>query len=949
MSASTVGFRVLGPVELAVGDLPVALDAAKLRALLALLLLQLNRVADRDWLIDQLWAGEPPEAAKATLRTYAYQVRKQLTRLEIGVALRGRAGGYALEAPSAAVDAYRFETLVAKGRRALQDGAPADAIAAFQEGLGLWRGTAAFAGIDVPAVRDRARRLDELRLEVTEQCLGAALESGASAGAVAELEALTAAHPLREGFWRLLMLSLYRDGRQGEALEAYQRLYRLLDDELGIRPSTPIEQLHQQILVGDPQLQHRPADQTVVEPRPEPAPVRPVRPVPRQLPAANAHFTGREAQLAELDGLLDRPGTVGVLTGTGGIGKTTLAIHWAHQAANRFPDGQLYINLCGFDPSCEPIAPEAAVRSFLDALGVPPEDIPTALETQTALYRSLLADKRLLLVLDNARDDAQVRPLLPGSPGTLVIVTGRDRLSGLVTQGAQAIRLDPLDPREAEHLLTNRLQGSRITREPEAAQQIIDACAGLPLALAIVAARVADRPDFPLAAIAAELADANHRLDALADSDPAIDVRAVFSWSYQALTVEAARLFRLLSVHPKPGFSLAAAAAIAETPPQQTARLLAELTRANLLNEPTPGRHSFHDLLRAYAAEQADRIDGREDLLAASCRMLDCYLHTAYTATRLLDPHRDPITVTAAPGPAPTRLDDDTAALAWLAAEGASIAAAVRHAADRGLDAHCWQLAWALRDHLDLGPWHDQAAIWELALDAARRIPDAAAQVRLSRLLADAYSHLDRTEDGHALLDAARTQCRALDDPIGEAHVHLIQARLWMRQQRYDEGIASGRESLALYQSADHLTGQASALNTTGWIHTLAGNHERALTCCEAALTILETIGDRHNQAATLDSLGYAHHQLGRYDRALAYFESALDLYREIGGVRGEALVNRSLAEARYAIGDIAGAHNTWRESLRLFELLGHHDADKVRARLAELVSGPRTPLGRRT
>ncbi|GAA2149878.1 AfsR/SARP family transcriptional regulator [Glycomyces algeriensis] len=934
MPASTVEFRALGPVEIAVDGRPEAAFAAKPRTLLALLLLDVNRVAERDWLIDQLWAGDPPNAAHAALRAYAYRLRKHLDQCNGGAALRGRTGGYLLEVEPAAVDVHRFETLTARGRRSLQDGDQANAIAAFQEGLGLWRGMAAFAGVDVPAVRDRARRLDELRLEVTEQYLGAALESGASAGAVPELEALTAAHPLREGFWRLLMLSLYRDGRQGEALEAYQRLYRLLDDELGIRPSIPIEQLHQRILVGDPQLQHRPADQAPVEPRPRPAPVRPV---PRQLPAANVHFTGREAQLAELDGLLERPGTVGVLTGTGGIGKTALAIHWAHKAADRFPDGQLYLNLCGFDPSGEPIAPEAAVRSFLDALGVPPEDIPTALETQTALYRSLLADKRLLLVLDNARDDAQVRPLLPGFPGTLVLVTGRHQLTGLLTQGAQAIRLDPLATREAERLLTDRLQGRRIAREPEAAQQIIDACAGLPLALAIVAARAAFRPDFPLAAIAAELADADHRLDALADSDPAIDVRAVFSWSYRALTAEAARLFRLLSVHPEPGFSLAAAAAIAEAPPQRTARLLAELTRANLLDEPVPGRHSFHDLLRAYAAEQADRVDGREDLLAASRRMLDCYLSTAFTATRLLDPHRDPITVTAAPGPAPTPLEDDTAASAWFAAEGTSIAAAVRHAADQGLDVHCWQLAWALRDHLDLGPWHDQAAMWELAIEAARRIPDAAAEVRLSRLLAEAYSHLDRTEDGHALLDAARAQCRTLGDRVGEAHVHLIQARLWMRQQRYDEGIASGRESLALYRAADHLTGQASALNTTGWIHSLAGDHERALARCEQALAILERIGDRHSQAATLDSLGYAHHQLGGYDRALAYFGAALDLYREIGGARGEALVLGSLAETRYAIGDIAGARRTWRESLRLFELLGHRDADKVRARLAEL------------
>jgi DNA-binding SARP family transcriptional activator/tetratricopeptide (TPR) repeat protein len=903
---------VLGQVELAVGGEPVALHAAKLRTLLSLLVVRAGTVAERDWLIGQLWDGEPPATAVATLRGYVSHLRRLLGGKETQAVITGRSGGYVLQVPAGSVDADRFEELTARKPEA----------AVLREGLALWRGPA-FSGIDVPAVRDRAQHLDALRLDATERCLGAELESGPPAGIVAELEALIAAHPLHEGLWRLLMLGLARAGRQSEALAAYRRLHRLLDEELGVAPSAPIEALHRRILDGGDDIA-------------PPEPAGPVRPVPRQLPAANAHFTGREAQLAELDALLDRPGAVGVLSGAGGIGKTTLAIHWAHQASERFPDGQLYIDLRGFDPRSDPVAPAAAVRTFLDALGVAPEGIPTALETQTALYRTLLADKRILLILDNARDDAQVRPLLPGAPGTLVVVTGRDRLSGLITQGAQPVWLGPLAPREAERLLTHRLRGPRLAREPEAAQQIIDACGGLPLALAIVAARAAFRPDFPLAALAAELTDAN-RLDALADSDPAVDVRAVFSWSYRALTADAARLFRLLSVHPGPDFSLPAAAAIAEAPPQRTARLLAELTRANLLTEPAPGRHSFHDLLRAYAAEQADRLDGQADLLAASRRMLDAYLHTAYAATRLIDPHRDPITITAAPGPAPVELEDDTAALAWFAAEGPAVAAAVRHAADRGLDAHCWRLAWALRDHLDLGPWHDQAAVWELAMDAARRVPDADGQIRLSRLLAEAYSHLGRHEDGHAVLDAARIQCRVLDDDLAEAHVHLIQARLWMRQQRFAEGIASGRNALALFRTEEHLTGQASALNTTGWIHTLAGEHERALTCCEEALSILERIGDRYTEAATLDSLGHIHHELGNHERALDYFRTALDLYRELGHARGEALVHLSVAETRYALGDRDAARRSWQRSLRMFELLGHRDADKVRARLAEL------------
>ncbi|MFD9043548.1 AfsR/SARP family transcriptional regulator [Streptomyces bottropensis] len=501
-------------MELAVGGRPVALHAAKPRTLLALLLLDVNQVAERDWLIDQLWAGCPPEAAKATLRAYVYQMRKQLGRFDCGVALRGRAGGYALEVADASVDAHRFEALSTQGRQALQHRQFGDAAAAFREGLGLWRG-AAFSGIDVPSVREKARLLNELRIEVTEQCLGAELESGAPTATVAELEALTTVHPLREGLWRLLMLSLYRAERQGEALEVYQRLYRLLDDELGIKPSAPVEQLHQQIVAGDPQLQHPAAVPRLV--------ASSDRVMPKQLPASAAHFTGRESQLAELNELLsdgddtvDRPGEVAVaaIIGTAGIGKTALAVHWAHHIADRFPDGQLYVNLRGFGPVGQPMAPAEAVRIFLDALGVPSERIPTDLDAQAGLYRSLLADKRVLVVLDNVREVNQVRPLLPGKSGSLVVITSRNPLSSLIAHGARPIILTPLGADDASRLLARRVSAQRTVAEPEATEQIIDACAGIPLALAITAARAAVHPDCSLAALAAELRDASCRLDA---------------------------------------------------------------------------------------------------------------------------------------------------------------------------------------------------------------------------------------------------------------------------------------------------------------------------------------------------------------------------------------------------------------------------------------------------
>lgn len=620
------------------------MGAAKQRELLALLLLSPNRTVGRDRLIDELWEGRPPRAAKSTLQAYVYRLRKLLARTGATAVLHGRPGGYLLEVPASALDADRFEQSVAEGRRAWDDGRLADAAAAFRAGLGLWRG-AAFADIDLLAVRDRARALEDQRLEATEQCLTAELSVGRHAVAVVELEALVEAHPLRERFWELLILALYRCGRQAEALEAYQRLHRLLDEELGLRPGQSAQDLQQQILAGDPALTAPP----VTDGRPAEARV------PRQLPAALSGFTGRSGHLAELDKLvhdsgetgLDRPGAVVIIaiTGTAGIGKTTLAVHWAHQIAERYTDGQLYVNLRGFDPGSRPMEPGEAVRGFLDALNVTPERTPSGLEAQTGLYRTLLADKRVLVVLDNARDAEQVRPLLPGGRDCLVVVTSRNRMSGLIAlDGAHPVNLDLLTVDEARQFLEHRLGPDRVAAEPEAAAAIIASCARLPLALAVVAARAATHPHFPLRALADELRESNGDLDAFDDLEQHMDVRAAYSWSYTRLDPEAARLFRLLGLHPGPDISAAAAASLAGVSLERAQMLLSELTSAHLLAERRPGRYRQHDLLRAYAADLARRIDADADRRAAAHRVSDHYLRTA---TRLLPPRRPSTTLTS--------------------------------------------------------------------------------------------------------------------------------------------------------------------------------------------------------------------------------------------------------------------------------------------------------------
>ena len=429
--------------------------------------------------------------------------------------------------------------------------------------------------------------------------------------------------------------------------------------------------------------------------------------VPRQLPSAVAGFTGRAQELAELTRLMDQaaagPGTVVIsaIGGTAGVGKTALALHWAHRVADRFADGQLYANLRGFDPSGVPAAPEETVRGFLNALGVPPERVPPGPEAQAALYRGVLADKRVLIVLDNARDEEQVRPLLAASPGSLVLVTSRNQLAGLAAaNGARLLGLDVLARAEAVQLLTARLGGTRAAAEPGAVGEIADRCAGLPLALTVAAARAATRPHFPLAALAPELRGLAGRLDALDSGDPTISVRTVFSWSYRQLAADAARMFRLLGLHPGPDISVPAAASMTGYPLPQARRLLGELARACLITEHVPGRYVFHDLLLAYAASQASDIDTGPERGAATGRLLDHYLHTAAGAANALNMSGEAIVLDApGPGVAPEQLTSHRQARAWFAAEHRVLLAAVTLAAESGFDRHAWQLPWAMASY----------------------------------------------------------------------------------------------------------------------------------------------------------------------------------------------------------------------------------------------------------
>jgi DNA-binding SARP family transcriptional activator len=936
--------RILGPLEVYGAGGLLALGGTQQRAVLAMLALHLDEVVFTEFLVDGLWGDRPPATAVNIVQAYVSRLRKALqTGQDPGVAgtavLQRRGHGYVLELDPEQLDLHRFERLAREGARALSS-APDRAASTLREALDLWRGQPLAEFADEPFAQAEIPRLGQQRLTALEARLEADLALGRHGEAVGELQALVAQWPLHEGLHGLLMLSLYRSGRQAEALGVYQRMRRRLADELGVDPGGPLKQLHQRILRADPALT---LTVTATATAGEPSPPEEGR-VPRQLPAPARHFTGRIAELAALDALLAEataagaPVVISAITGTAGTGKTTLAVYWAHRIADRFPDGQLYVNLRGFDPGGLPMAPAEAVRGFLDALAVRPAQLPVDLDAQAALYRSRLAGKKMLIVLDNARDTAQVQPLLPGTPGCLVLVTSRRQLTGLVAgAGAQPLTLDLFTHVEAEALLSRRFGPARIAAEPQATREIITSCARLPLALTLVAARAAAQPTFSLATLAGELRDAHARLDALAGQDgPAADVRSVFSWSYRQLSDPAARLFRLLGLHPGPHVTVAAATSLAGVSLSQVRSLLAELTGAHLLAEPTPGRYAFHDLLRAYTTELAHAVDTEADRHAGIHRLLDHYLHTGHAATRLLSWINVPIDLPRQqPGVTLVDLSDAADALAWFDAEHPVLLAAIDHAASAGFDTHAWLLVWSIETFLDWRVhWHDWVAVGHTALAAGRRLADPLPQAVAHRSLAGAYTQLGRHDEAADHTRQALDLFEELDDRVGQAHTHLNLTQALEQQGCISEALLHAEQALQLFRAVGQREGQARALNAVGWFHALLGDYQEALIHCEQALTLLRELGERIGEAATWDSLGLAHSHLGHHVEAIHCYRQAVELFRELGGHYYEASSLTDLGDAQHAGGHTEAARDAWRQALTILDQLSHHEAEALRAKL---------------
>ncbi|MGW0081127.1 BTAD domain-containing putative transcriptional regulator [Streptomyces sp. NPDC003393] len=959
--SATLRFGVLGPVRAWRGVEPLATGSPQQRALLAALLLREGRTATASELIDALWGEEPPSQALAALRTYASRLRKVL---DPGV-LASESGGYAIRGlPEGALDVAVAQELAAEADKARATGDLRHARATLERALALWDGET-LAGVPGPYAETQRTRLEEWRLQLLESRLDMDLEQGCHAEAVSELTALTATHPLRERLRELLMLALYRSGRQAEALAVYADTRRLLADELGVDPRPELRELQQRILRADPAL----AEPSAPAPRPSATPVRPA-----QLPATVPDFTGRSAFVVELSDILasaeGRVMAVSALAGIGGVGKTTLAVHVAHQARSAFPDGQLYVDLQG--AGARAAEPETVLGSFLRALGTADSAIPDSLEERAALYRSVLDGRRVLVLLDNARDAAQVRPLLPGTAGCAALITSRVRMVDLA--GAHLIDLDVMSPEEALSLFTKIVGEERVASERKAALDVVAACGFLPLAIRIAASRLASRRTWTVSVLAAKLADERRRLDELQAGDLA--VKATFELGYGQLEPAQARAFRLLGLADGPDISLAAAAAVLDLPVEETEDLLESLVDTSLLESAAPGRYRFHDLVRLYARACAERDEHPpSEREAAMSRLLDFYLATAarvYAMERPGDRVVDHLQPTEYPGLA---FDDRHTAQDWLYAEAVSLLACVRQFAGPATLLRAIDLLWVAVDLTESGAnsrEYDAAAL--ALLDAARACGDRHAEVRAAVVLANAHQLSGRFTEAD---DAAR---QALE--LGEAPDHPL-ARCWAEncrgamafyQRRYEDAEKHFKQALTDFRDCGDRAGEASVLCNLSRIHVVTGRPTTAVELAQQGVDMYEALGHTVKSANGRYALGMALTQNGlhaeaterlqealqvfresrqrlwegmtlfrlaeldvetqRHAQASANAETALTVLRGIGGEWRRGNVLTVLGRALDGTGQSGRAQVCWQDALSIYEALGSPEAETVRALL---------------
>ncbi|WP_411111360.1 AfsR/SARP family transcriptional regulator [Streptomyces sp. c-19] len=960
-TTASLRFAVLGPVRAWRDGEPVPTGSPQQRALLAALLLRGGRTATAHELIDSLWGEESPSQALAAVRTYASRLRKALDPK----VLVSESGGYALRTTPDALDVTAAQELAAEAEKLRAGGDRTAARARLAEALDLWDGEV-LASVPGPYAETQRARLEEWRLTLLETRLDIDLEVGAHAEAVSELTALTAAHPLRERLRELLMLALYRSGRQAEALAVYADTRRLLADELGVDPTPELSRLQQRILQGDTELAA-----PVEEALPAAAPIA----RPAQLPATVPDFTGRAAFVRELGARLSTAEghvmAVSALAGIGGVGKTTLAVHVAHEARPHFPDGQLYVDLQGAGNRAA--APETVLGSFLRALGTPDSAIPDSLDDRAALYRSTLDGRRVLVLLDNARDAAQIRPLLPGTAGCAALVTSRIRMVDLA--GAHLVDLDVMSPEEALQLFTRIVGAERVQAERESALDVVAACGFLPLAIRIAASRLAARRTWTVSVLAAKLADERRRLDELQAGDLA--VKATFELGYGQLEPAQARAFRLLGLADGPDISLAAASAVLDLPLWDTEDLLEALVDTSLLESAAPGRYRYHDLVRLYARACADRDEQPpSEKESAMSRLLDFYLSTAarvYAIERPGDRLVDHLEPTRYEG---LTFTDRHEAQDWLYAEANCLLATVRQsAASPATLRRAVDLLWA---SLDLAESGANSKEYEAVATVLRGAAGAAGDVRAegraaltlayvqhvagrfdeadheahtalsvaesasdplpgcwaSNLLGAMAFYRNRYEDAERHLMRAISDFKRCEDLAGEASALCNQSRVHLATGRPGSAVALAQRGTEMYDELGHALKGANGRYAMGIALTEGNQLPEASRCLREALDTFADSRQRLWEGMTLFRLAEVDLAARRYAPAASNAEMALTVLRDVGGEWRRGKVLTVLGHALLGIGQSGRAHVCWQDALEIFEETNSAEAPEVRALL---------------
>ncbi|MFF0724862.1 BTAD domain-containing putative transcriptional regulator [Streptomyces sp. NPDC004134] len=960
---SALRFAVLGPVRAWRGEESLPVGTPQQRAMLAALLLRGGRTATAQELVDGIWGEESPPRAVSALRTYASRLRRSLG----ADALVSEAGGYAIRTHGTEVDIATAEELARSAETAAAAGDSTKARELYAGALAQFTGEP-LGGVPGPYADWHRDRLEELRLSLLEHRIELDLDAARHAEAVSELTALTAGHPLRERFRELLMLALYRSGRQAEALAVYADTRRLLQDELGVDPRPELADLQQRILQ---------ADEDLAAPKTEPlagdAPFRVVRPA--QLPATVSDFTGRVGVVEELGKeLANAPDTVmavSSVSGIGGVGKTTLAVHVAHAARESFPDGQLYADLQGSGPS--PAEPAAVLGAFLRALGTPDADIPEPVDERAALYRSVLAGRRILTLLDNARDAAQVRPLLPGTEGCAALITSRTRMTDLA--GAHHVDLDVMAPDEALLLFTRIVGAERVDLERDAAMDVVAACGFLPLAIRIAASRLAARRTWTVSVLARKLSDEHRRLDELRVGDLA--VKATFELGYGQLEPEQARAFRLLGLADGPDISVTAAAAIVDRTTEDAEELLEALVDASLLESAAPGRYRYHDLVRLFARDCADREEPPAEREAALSRLLDFYLATAARVYELGRPGDTLTKHLATLRELQLDFDSQQAAQDWLFNEASCMLATARQLAHGETLGRTADLLMATKDLAESGAYSLQfVPAATTVLEAAYKADDTRSQGRANTMLSFSHLQTGRFEEADEYATRAMLLSHASDDILVTGEAASDRGVVASIQGRHEDADAHLQQALSAYRSDGNLDCEASTLNNLSRAHTDMGRMGTAVELAEQALSIYKNLNTAtFRMANSMYALGIALTGVGRHEDALLQLSQALDLFRThrmplwegmtlfrlaqvhcaaeqsalgaakaeqaltclqgIGGDWHRANVLTVLGRALTQLGQTGRARACWNEAVSLHENSSPGEAERVRELLA--------------